>query len=107
MEIKLTRPVVFFDLETTGTSITHDRIVELSYIKVYPDGKEDSETIRVNPGCHIPAEATAVHHITDADVADAPRFAEIAPRVAQILPVPILPDTTVIVSMCLCLWKSA
>ena len=55
MEIKLTRPVVFFDLETTGTSITHDRIVELSYIKVYPDGKEDSETIRVNPGCHIPA----------------------------------------------------
>ena len=84
MEIKLTRPVVFFDLETTGTSITHDRIVELSYIKVYPDGKEHSETIRVNPGCHIPAEATAVHHITDADVADAPRFAEIAPRVAQI-----------------------
>ena len=84
MEIKLTKPVVFFDLETTGTSITHDRIVELSYIKVYPDGREESETIRVNPGCPIPAEATAVHHITDADVADAPRFAELAPRVAQI-----------------------
>ena len=84
MEIKLTKPVVFFDLETTGTSITHDRIVELSYIKVYPDGREESETMRVNPGCHIPAEATAVHHITNADVADAPHFAEIASRVAQI-----------------------
>lgn len=84
MEIHLTKPIVFFDLETTGTSITHDRIVELSYIKVFPDGKEQSETIRVNPGCHIPAEATAVHHITDADVENEPMFDRIAPHILQV-----------------------
>lgn len=84
MEIKLNKPIVFFDLETTGTSITHDRIVELSYIKLYPDGQEESETIRVNPGCHIPAEATAVHHITDADVEHEPRFEELAPHIAAV-----------------------
>ncbi len=84
MEIKLKAPIVFFDLETTGTSITHDRIVELSYIKIYPDGREESETLRVNPGCHIPAEATAVHHITDADVENEPTFEQLAPRIAAV-----------------------
>ncbi len=78
MRLNLKRPLIFFDLETTGTSITADRIVEISYIKVYPEGNEESETIRVNPGMPIPPASTAVHHITDADVADAPRFADIA-----------------------------
>ena len=72
MELKLERPIVFFDLETTGTNITRDRIVELSYIKVYPDGREEEKSRRLNPEMHIPEESTAVHHITDADVADAP-----------------------------------
>ena len=78
MELQLVKPIVFFDLETTGTSITDDRIVEISYIKIYPDGHEHSDTLRINPGRPIPPEATAVHHITDADVANAPLFAQVA-----------------------------
>ena len=74
---------MFFDLETTGTNIMHDRIVEISMIKVMPDGTDRQRTIRVNPGMHIPEEATAVHHITDADVADAPRFEQIAGALAE------------------------
>lgn len=84
MKLNLKRPLVFFDLETTGTSITHDRIVEISYIKIMPDGTEQSETIRVNPGMPIPPASTAVHHITDADVADAPRFADIARHLDEV-----------------------
>jgi len=83
MQLNLTRPIIFFDLETTGTNVSHDRIVEISLIKVYPDGRESEHSTRVNPGCHIPAEATAVHHITDDDVADKPRFADIAPRLCN------------------------
>lgn len=78
MNLNLKNPIIFFDLETTGVNITHDKIVEISYIKVYPNGVEEERTIRVNPGCHIPEEATAVHHITDEDVKDAPTFAKIA-----------------------------
>ena len=84
MQLNLSRPIVFFDLETTGTNITDDRIVELSYIKVFPNGKEESRTMRINPGRHIPAEATAVHHIGDADVADKPRFQEVARELAEV-----------------------
>lgn len=84
MKLNLKRPLVFFDLETTGTSITHDRIVELSYIKVYPDGHEEEETMRLNPGMPIPPASTAVHHITDADVADKPKFAEVATKLRAI-----------------------
>lgn len=84
MTLNLKRPLVFFDLETTGVNVSHDRIVELSYIKVFPDGTEQSGVYRVNPGMPIPAQATAVHHITDADVADAPRFADIAAEVLAI-----------------------
>ena len=62
MELKLTRPIVFFDLETTGTNITHDRIVEISLIKVMPDGTEIERTRRINPEMPIPAEATATQH---------------------------------------------
>lgn len=83
MKLKLTRPVVFFDLETTGTNISSDRIVEISMIKVFPDGHDEEKTRRINPGIPIPAEATAVHHITDADVADKPLFADIAAQLAE------------------------
>ena len=81
MELKLTKPVVFFDLETTGTSITNDRIVEICLLKVFPDGREQAKTYRVNPGMPIPPAATAVHHITDDDVRDKPTFAQIAREV--------------------------
>ena len=84
MELKLTKPIVFFDLETTGTNITDDRIVEISYIKVYPDGREESRTLRINPGRPIPPEATAVHHISDADVANAPLFEQVAGSLAAV-----------------------
>lgn len=83
MKLKLDRPVMFFDLETTGTDALHDRIVEISMIKVMPDGTDIQRTVRVNPGMPIPAEATAVHHITDADVADKPLFSQLADSLAQ------------------------
>lgn len=78
MKLNLTRPLVFFDLETTGTSITRDRIVEISYIKVFPDGTTEEKCRRINPEMHIPEASTAIHHITDDDVKDAPTFRQIA-----------------------------
>lgn len=84
MSLKLDRPIVFFDLETTGTNIGDDRIVEISYIKVYPDGREESGTRRINPGRPIPAEATAVHHISDEDVKDEPRFEQVAQALSEV-----------------------
>lgn len=83
MELKLSRPIIFFDLETTGTNITHDRIVEISLIKVMPDGTEIERTRRINPEMPIPAEATAVHHITDEDVAQEPTFRQVAKSLAE------------------------
>ncbi len=83
MKLNLQRPLIFFDLETTGTNVTTDRIVEISLIKVMPDGSEIVRTRRINPGIPIPAEATAVHHITDTDVANEPRFEQIAKSLAQ------------------------
>lgn len=83
MNLKLERPIIFFDLETTGTNILTDRIVEISLIKVMPDGQEIERTRRINPEMPIPAEATAVHHITDEDVANEPRFAQIAHSLAD------------------------
>ncbi len=82
MELKLKNPLVFFDLETTGTNIVTDRIVEISYLKVYPNGKEESKTRRINPGIPIPPEATAIHRITNEDVKDCPSFKEIAKSLA-------------------------
>ena len=84
MNLNLKNPIVFFDLETTGVNITHDKIVEISYIKVYPNGDEEEKTIRVNPGRHIPEEATAVHHITDEDVKDAQMFGQIAKELSKV-----------------------
>lgn len=83
MDLNLKRPLFFFDLETTGIDITKDRIVEISYIKVHPNGNEESKTMRVNPGMHIPEASTAVHHITDEDVKDCPTFKDIAPSIEQ------------------------
>lgn len=83
MELNLKKPVIFFDLETTGTNITQDRIVEISMIKILPNGEERERTLRINPGMPIPAEATAIHHITDEDVADKPTFKMIAKDLAQ------------------------
>lgn len=78
MKLNLTRPIVFFDLETTGVNIGTDRIVEISCVKVHPDGTHTEYVQRVNPEMPIPAAATAVHHISDADVRDCPRFRDLA-----------------------------
>ena len=78
MQINLTKPLVFFDLETTGLNVGKDKIVEISFIKVMPDGEEIERTELINPGIHIPEECSAIHGITDQDVADKPTFAEIA-----------------------------
>ncbi|MCC8072323.1 MAG: 3'-5' exonuclease [Bacteroidales bacterium] len=83
MKLHLQKPIIFFDLETTGTNITRDRIVEISAIKVMPNGEEIVRTRRVNPEMPIPEEATAVHHITDEDVANAPVFRQIAKDLAN------------------------
>lgn len=80
--LQLTRPLIIFDLETTGISISNDRIVELACIKVFPDGKEEVKVQRVNPGMPIPPEVSAIHGIYDEDVADKPSFAEIAKELA-------------------------
>ena len=78
VKLQLERPRIFFDLETTGTTVTRDRIVEISYIKVYPDGTEERKSRRLNPEMHIPEASTAVHHITDEDVKDEPTFKQVA-----------------------------
>ena len=84
MELNLRNPLIFFDLETTGVNAAKDKIVEISYIKVYPNGKEESNTIRINPGRHIPEKATAVHHITDDDVKNCPSFKDVAKELSRV-----------------------
>lgn len=82
MELNLKNPLVFFDLETTGINIVTDRIVEISYLKVYPSGKEECKTRRINPEMPIPSEATLIHGISDEDVTDCPTFKLVAKSLA-------------------------
>lgn len=85
MNLKLTKPLVFFDLETTGINIASDRIVEISMLKVYPNGKEETYTQRVNPIIEIPKEVTDIHGITNEDVVNEPTFKEIAKKVSELI----------------------
>ncbi len=85
MKLNLTKPLAVFDLETTGTNVGTDRIVEISIIKIHPDGREETLTRRVNPGIPIPREVTAIHGISDEDVKDEPTFAMLAPLLNQFL----------------------
>ena len=85
MKLNLKRPIIFFDLETTGVDTSKDRIVEISMIKVMPDGEEIIKTRRINPEMPIPPEATEVHHITDEDVKDCPTFRQIAKSLYQFM----------------------
>ena len=82
MKLNLKRPIIFFDLETTGLDIAKDRIVELCYIRVEPNGNEEARSMRINPAMHIPEVASSVHGITDDDVKDCPTFADVAPQLA-------------------------
>ncbi len=74
----LKKPIIFFDLEATGTDVAKDRIVELAFIKIMPDGKRETFTRRVNPGIPIPPEVTKIHGISDDDVKDCQYFKQIA-----------------------------
>ncbi|MDR0565533.1 MAG: 3'-5' exonuclease [Prevotellaceae bacterium] len=85
MPLQLSHPIAIFDLETTGIDVARDRIVEISVIKVLPDGGEEVKTRRINPTIPIPAEATAVHGITDDDVKHCPTFREVANSLAAYL----------------------
>lgn len=78
MQLNLSRPLVFFDIEATGLNTATDRIVELCMVKVFPDGKDEVRTLRFNPTIPISPEASAVNGITDEDVANCPRFADMA-----------------------------
>lgn len=84
LHLQLKRPLIVFDIESTGLNPATDRIVELSYIKVHPGGKEESETLRFNPGIPISPEATAITGIHDEDVADMPSFKEKAAEIAAV-----------------------
>ncbi len=81
MELKLTRPICFFDLETTGTNVAQDRIVEISILKVYPNGNKESKTWLVNPGVPIPDEVVKIHGISNEKVANEPTFKELSKEI--------------------------
>lgn len=85
MELNLSKPIAFFDLETTGLNVGNDRIVEISIFKVLPDNTSKLITHRINPIIPISPESTSVHGITDADVKDKPTFKELAPELNQFL----------------------
>ncbi len=85
LPLKLSRPLVIFDIESTGTNRRADRIIDLAIVKILPDGKQESHTFRVNPQMPIPPESTEIHGIRDEDVKDAPPFPQIARQVADLL----------------------
>ena len=85
MELKLNKPICFFDLETTGTNVARDRIVEISILKVYPNGNKESRTWLVNPEMTIPEEVIAVHGISNEKVANEPTFKELAKEIFNII----------------------
>jgi len=85
MELKLTRPLVFFDIESTGLNVTTDRIVEICFFKVNPDGTEEVKTFLINPEMKIPATVTQLHGINNADVAGKPAFKDLAEELNEFL----------------------
>lgn len=85
LKLKLKRPLAFFDIESTGVNVAADRIVEISILKINPDGTEESRTKRINPGMPIPLQSSLIHGIYDEDVKDEPAFKQIARSLAQFL----------------------
>ncbi len=85
MKLNLTKPLAVFDIETTGTNVSHDRIVEICILKIWPDNTEETLTMLINPGIPIPKSASEVHGITNNDVKDCPTFKEVAHKIASFL----------------------
>tara|TARA_R110001592_G_scaffold56264_3_gene171503 strand:- start:48 stop:875 length:828 start_codon:yes stop_codon:yes gene_type:complete len=85
LNLKLTKPIVFFDLETTGINIATDKIVEISILKVFPNGNKESKTWLVNPEMEIPKESSEIHGITNEKVASEPTFKALANKVNELI----------------------
>ncbi len=85
MNLKLKKPIVFFDIESTGVNVAKDRIVEIAFLKVYPDGSRESRVQKINPEVDIPAETTAIHGIANEDVKDSPTFKQVAKEFAKLI----------------------
>jgi DNA polymerase-3 subunit epsilon len=85
MKLKLKRPLVFFDLETTGINIAKDRVVEISILKVHPNGNKELKTWLVNPEMEIPKEASDIHGITNEKVVTEPTFKELASQITEMI----------------------
>jgi DNA polymerase-3 subunit epsilon len=85
MELNLRNPLIFLDLETTGINVASDRIVEIAFLKIHPDGKEDEKLLRINPEMPIPENSSKFHGIYDDDVKDCPTFREVAKTLAQFI----------------------
>lgn len=85
MNLKLKKPIVFFDIESTGINVANDRIVEIAFLKVYPDGSRESRLQRINPEIPIPPQSTEIHGICDEDVANSPTFRQVAKDFAKLI----------------------
>ena len=85
MQLQLTKPICFFDLETTGTNVAKDRVVEISILKIYPNGNKESKTWLVNPEIPIPPEVEAIHGITNEKVANEPTFKELSKEIYNMI----------------------
>ena len=85
MELNLTKPICFFDLEATGTNLAKDRIVEIAILKIFPNGNKESKTWLVNPEIKIPEEVVAIHGISNEKVADEPTFKELSSRIYEMI----------------------
>lgn len=85
MNLKLSKPIVFFDLETKGVNIATDKIVEISILKVFPNGNKESKTWLVNPEMEIPKESSEIHGITNEKVVTEPTFKELAQKVNEMV----------------------
>lgn len=85
MELKLSKPICFFDLETTGTNLAKDRIVEIAILKVHPNGNKESRSWLVNPEMKIPKEVIEIHGISNEKVTNEPTFKELAPTIYEMI----------------------
>ncbi|RYC50145.1 3'-5' exonuclease [Flagellimonas olearia] len=85
MQLQLTKPICFFDLETTGTNVAKDRIVEISILKIFPNGNKESKTWLVNPEMPIPPESTEIHGISDEKVANEPTFKQLSKEIYKMI----------------------
>lgn len=85
MKLKIDKPIIFFDCETTGLNISTSRIIQLAMLKISPNGETDTKEFLINPSIHIPQETTAIHGITDKMVESQPTFAQVAEQISNFL----------------------